>query len=89
MAEDRVDQDTMGDFFNAMRKNTRAHRAKMLSKANTDGWHQHTPYHYSRVFSGKRIDWWPSGGKAQYDGRMVYGHRKVNALINSLIGLNQ
>ena len=63
MAEDRVDQDTMGDFFNAMRKATKAHRAKMLSKANTDGWHQHTPYHYSRVFSGKRMDWWPSGGR--------------------------
>lgn len=79
----------MGELFNAMRDGTKAHRAKMLAGANTEGWQRHTEWHYSRMFNGKRMDWWPSGGKAQYDGRMVYGHRKVNALISKLQAHNK
>ena len=75
----------MGEVFNSMREATKRHRADMLSKADTSGWTQHTPYHFSRVFGGERMDWWPSGGKAHYKGRMIYGHRKVNALIARLI----
>ena len=74
----------MGDVFREMRESTKAHRAKMLELANTEGWTKHTPYHYSRTFDGKRFDWWPSGGKGMYEGRMIYGHRKVNALIKKL-----
>jgi len=74
----------MGELFNAQRAATKAHRAKMLAKANTEGWTKHASWHYSREFNGKRMDWWPSGGKAQYAGKMVYGHRQVNALISKL-----
>ena len=74
----------MGDTFNAMRAATKEHRARKLAEANTEGWTQHTPWHFSRTFNGERVDWWPSGGKAQHKGRMIYGHRKVNALIARL-----
>jgi hypothetical protein len=71
----------MGDIFNGMKATTQRHRADMLAKANTDGWTRHTEWHFSRTFGGKRMEWWPSGGKAKYGNRMVYGHRNVNDLI--------
>lgn len=74
----------LGEMFAAQREATRQHRAEMLAKADTEGWHQHTEWHYSRTFAGKRMDWWPSGGKARFDGKMIYGHRRVNALIAKL-----
>lgn len=74
----------MGDDFAAMKEQTKLHRASMLAKADTTGWKQHTPYHFSRSFNGERIEWWPSGGKAKWLGDMVYGHRRVNALIERL-----
>lgn len=67
------------------REQVKAHRAKMLHQADTTGWTKHTDYHYSRMFAGKRFDWWPSGGKGMYDGRMIYGHRNVNSKIAKLI----
>lgn len=76
----------MGEVFNAMKQRTKEHRAKMLEQADTEGWTAHTEYHFSQVFNGKRMDWWPSGGKAMYDGKMIYGHAKVNALIKKLKG---
>lgn len=66
------------------RERVKAHRSDMLSKADTAGWTKHTDYHYSRMFAGKRFDWWPSGGKGMYEGRMIYGHRKVNSKIAKL-----
>lgn len=74
----------MGEMFNAQRGATKEHRAKKLAEANTEGWTKHTEWHYSRDFNGYRMDWWPSGGKAQFMGRMVYGHRKVAAAIARL-----
>jgi len=75
----------MGDIFNEMRANTKAHHAKMLAAANTEGWVKHTEWHYSKTASGHRMDWWPGSGKAQLDGRMIYGHHKVNAAIKRFI----
>lgn len=80
----------MGETFNAMKAATKEHRATMLDKADTEGWEALSPHHFRRVFGTTRIDWWPSGGKAmvwrngQKQGRMVYTHRKVNALIAQL-----
>jgi hypothetical protein len=78
----------MGELFNAQRKATKQHRADMLAKADTTGWTRHTEWHYSRLHGPVRdaecVDWWPSGGKAKYKGRMVYGHRQVIALIARL-----
>ena len=74
----------MGDLFNSMKQANKEHRAKMLEKAVTTGWTKHTDYHFSRYFGGCRVDWWPSGGKAKYKERMVYGHRKVATLVARL-----
>jgi hypothetical protein len=74
----------MGDDFRAMQARTKEHRANMLAKADTSGWTQHTEYHYSRLFNGERMEWWPSGGKAKFRGKMIYGHAKVNKLIAHL-----
>jgi hypothetical protein len=73
-----------------VRKDVQAHRARMLEKADTTGWEALSPYQFRRNFGQTRVDWWPSGGKAmvwepgQKQGRMVYTHRKVNALIARL-----
>lgn len=77
----------MGELFNAQREATKRHRAEMLAKAETTGWTQHTEWHFSRVFNGKRMDWWPSGGKAMFNGRMIYGHRNVNAMISKQLSM--
>lgn len=75
----------MGDIFRDMKESVKAHRAKMLSQADTTGWTRHTDWHFSRMFGSERVDWWPSGGKAKYQGRMVYGHKKVAALLKRLV----
>ena len=75
----------MAEDFRIMRERVKEHREKMLAKADTTGWTEHTPYHFSRAtLSGERVDWWPSGGKAKYQGKMVYGHRKVQRLFARL-----
>jgi hypothetical protein len=76
----------MGDTFRAMDAATKAHRAEMLAKADTTGWTRHTEWHFSRYFGRDRMEWWPSGGKAKWRGKMVYGHRRVNDLIAKLKG---
>ncbi len=75
----------MGEVFSVMKQNAKEHRAKMLERANTNGWDKHTEYHFSRIFNGERIEWWPSGGKAKFKGKMIYGHTRVNARIAELI----
>lgn len=86
----------MGDTFNAMREATKEHRRAMLAKADTSQWTRHTDYHFSRIFgpthdpNGGRIDWYPSTGKAMITDakgkRMIYGHKRVNALIRRTFG---
>lgn len=78
----------MGEIFGAMREATKAHRAKKLAEADTTGWQALSEYHFRRSFGSTRIDWWPSGGKAQVfvkgsgrPPRMVYGHANVRKLI--------
>lgn len=73
------------EMWRDFRKDVQRHRAKMLKQADTTGWTKHTDYHYSRMFAGKRFDWWPSGGKGMYEGRMIYGHKKVNSKIAALM----
>lgn len=80
----------LGDMFRAQREATREHRSKMLAEADVAGWTEHTPYHYSRLFDGGRVEWWPSGGKCCVHApgkrpRMVYGHGATRALIKKLL----
>lgn len=41
----------------------RTFRADRLAKADPEGWHLHTPYHWSRMFLGWRLDYWPTTKK--------------------------
>lgn len=76
----------MGDIFNGMKDAAKVHRFEMLARADTTGWKRHDEYHFSRKFGGKTLHWWPSGGKAMWNGgTMIYGHRKVNTLILDLL----
>lgn len=90
------DDNDLGSMFRAHREATREHRAAMLASADTEGWEELTEYHYRRWFYDTRVDWWPSGGKAQVftkgSGRppqMVYGHRRVAALVERLKGVER
>lgn len=79
-----MSDDDLGELFRAQREATRQHRADMLQKADTTGWTRHTEWHFSRYFGKERVDWWPSGGKAKHQMKMVYGHRRVAELIARL-----
>ena len=37
------------------------------------GWTRHTPYHWSRVLCGERLDYWPSTGKWIWRGKKHHG----------------
>ncbi len=85
----------MGETFEALKAATKEHRANMLAQADTTGWEELTEWHFRRHFGQTRVDWWPSGGKAQVfvkgsgkPPRMVYGHGRVAAMIAKLKGQN-
>lgn len=52
---------------------SRAQKRKHLAEADPAGWTQHTAYHWSRYVNGKKLDYWPSRRKFQYDGKVVSG----------------
>lgn len=69
----------LADDFRALKKHNDERKAKNLAAACSDGWVVHTDHHWSRVLDGKRIDYWPSRKKFQYDGRVMCGD--VNGFI--------
>lgn len=67
-------------IYDAMKAHSKtkfdADRAAFLNqaKASDDGqWTKHTEFHWSRVVAGKRLDYWPSRKKFQFDGRVMRG----------------
>lgn len=85
------DEHDLAATFKAMRDANKEHRASMLEKADTTGWEELTEYHFRRWFGSTRVDWWPSGGKAQTwtkgagkPPRMIYGHARVAGYVASL-----
>ena len=51
-------------------------RARFLANAQQQddgGWVKHTEFHWSRTVAGKRLDYWPSRKKWQYEGRVQRG----------------
>ena len=53
-----------------------ADRARFMASAvQTDdgGWTKHTEHHWSRTVAGKRLDYWPSRKKFQYESRVMRG----------------
>lgn len=71
------DRDDIWDAMKAAAKERfDADRAKFLGAAlmSDDGhWTKHTEFHWSRQVEGKRLDYWPSRKKYQYDGRVMRG----------------
>jgi hypothetical protein len=37
------------------------------------GWTKHSAHHWSRLLKGKRLDYWPSKTKWQYEGKVKKG----------------
>lgn len=74
----------MGEAFRDMREAKKIEKEKRLAKADTTGWTKHTDYHFSKIVDGKKLDWWPSTCKAQYNGAMVYGSLTVEKLFKKL-----
>lgn len=51
-----------------------ADRARFLAEAPDDGnWTKHTPYHWSRLINGERLDYWPSRKKWMFKGKVRRG----------------
>lgn len=63
----------MREVFDAMRERDKERKQRNLAAADPTGWTQHTEYHWSRQLNGKRLDYWPSRNKFQYQGRVMAG----------------
>ena len=61
----------MGEYWRDMREFDKERKAKNLAAADPTGWTKHSQYHWSRQLNGKRLDYWPSRNKFQYDGGRV------------------
>lgn len=65
--------DAMKEIF---RDKFNADRARFHADAIRDddgGWQKHTPYHWSRMLDGSKLDYWPSRKKYQFRGKVKRG----------------
>lgn len=67
-------------IWDAMKEHSKAKfdadRARFLAQAQAGddgGWTKHTPYHWSRLVAGRRLDYWPSRKKWMFDGHVQRG----------------
>ena len=74
----------MGDIFREWNEYKRQAREARFTAAQQvffdawtgppmPGWVKHTPYHWSRVLDGNRMDYWPSTGKWIWRNKKYYG----------------
>lgn len=56
----------MKEYFDDVKVYLKERKNKNLTAANPEGWTQHTPWHWSRILKGHRIDYWPSKNKFRY-----------------------
>ena len=67
----------MREVFDSMKELSKERRednmANFQSWINHTGWKQHTHYHFSYTLKGKRLDYWPSKNKFQYEGKIMCG----------------
>lgn len=66
----------MGDMretFDNIRELDKERKQRNLASALREGWNCHTEYHWSRTLNGKRLDYWPSRNKFQYEGKVMCG----------------
>lgn len=57
----------------AMKQLKRERGERNLAAADPSGWTKHMPYHWSREFRGRRLDYWPSRNRFQYAGKVMTG----------------
>ena len=62
-----------GDTFRAFREERTRRRSINFSRADPTGWKKHTMYHWYRIINGKKLDYWPSSCKWQYEGKIMQG----------------
>lgn len=83
-----TERDPLWDALKAHAKDKfDADRAKFHADAlaGDDGlWTKHSEWHWSRSINGKRLDYWPSRKRYQFDGRVMRGD--VRAFIAKLTG---
>ena len=60
-----------------------ATKARKIEEAGEAGWHCHTEYHWFKMLKGKRLDYWPSKSKFQYDGVVMQGD--VDEFISTIL----
>lgn len=61
-----------------------ADRKRFLEEATTENdgaWTEHTPFHWSRIVRGRRLDYWPSRKKWQYNNKVKRGLKSMYKLI--------
>jgi len=63
----------VGEAFKMLKEHRKKQRAENLENASSDGWKKHTHYHWARELNGKKLDYWPTKKKFQYDGRVMCG----------------
>ncbi len=63
----------MREIFDYMKELNKERKERNLASASKEGWRLHTEYHWSRTLNGKRLDYWPSRNKFQYDGKVMCG----------------
>ncbi len=63
----------VGEDYKALRELNAAKRRRNLENASREGWNLHTEYHWSRTINGKRLDYWPSKNKWQFNGKVMCG----------------
>lgn len=73
-ANDRDDDYAIFDTQKRFLKDKRAHNLKQSESLDDGNWTRHTEYHWSRDLCGKRLDYWPSRNKFQWNkGRIIVG----------------
>ena len=63
----------VGEYWKDQKEWDKNRREKNLAAADPSGFTKHTEYHWSMDLNGKRLDYWPSRNKFQYDGRIMTG----------------
>lgn len=62
----------VGEYWKDHKDHVRKQREKTLAETSKEGWSFHTEYHWYRMVNDKKLDFWPSTGKWQYDGRVYH-----------------
>ncbi len=63
----------MVEDFKFLKQLNKDRKKRNLEGASKEGWNLHTEWHWSRTLNGKRLDYWPSKNKFQYNGKVMCG----------------